>query len=382
MSIRTKWVLVGMALVMMAIAVSGALNATEPFDRWSFSALAIGLLGWSWRVSMYLMTLSAIVECAMSVAQTIASDDFNQEVVGVEEGVKWRLPQALSQVQSRWHARSAQRYEQSQTLLAAVRSVKDTVLSIADSANAQANGAHSMAATMDAMGTSIRHIAAQASNAKSISSQSEHLAHTGRIVIANVIAGAEGIAQAVNQSSTRIVVLGQSSDEIHSIIQVIKGIAEQTNLLALNAAIEAARAGDAGRGFAVVADEVRHLAARTAQSTTEVTDMIERIRAHTKQVVDSMQAAVMRANHGVALAREAGLSMDQIREGANRAATLVDEISQALGEQARTGNEIAARVDLMASKSRSNNLSIQNLAHMSLQLESDVVAITCPANLP
>ncbi|WP_371134726.1 methyl-accepting chemotaxis protein [Pseudomonas sp. Q11] len=226
------------------------------------------------------------------------------------------------------------------------------------------------------MGAAISQIAGQAITAKSISSQSELLAQKGSDVIANVIGGVEGIVEAVNQSSTRIVALGRSSEEVHSIIQVIRGIAEQTNLLALNAAIEAARAGGAGRGFAVVADEVRNLAARTAQSTREVTEMIERIRTHTTQVVDSMQAAVMRANNGVALAKEAGLAMEHIREGAHSSAILVDEISQALSNQTEAVVEIASRVDVMARKSRSNNLSIQSLAQASQQLEVDIFSVS------
>lgn len=377
MSKRVKWVLAGMALVMMGITVSGALGVSGWGARWSFSTLAIGLSGWVWLVSRYLMKLTAALEHAMTAIQTMTDGDFNQEIIVVDEGDRSRLPQALSNLQLRWQTKCVERYEQGRTLLFTARSVKDMVASIADSAGTQANGAFNMAATLGAMGSTVGHIAGLASNAQGISNQSEHLAQAGSKVMSAVIAGVEGIALAVNQSSTRIVTLGRSSEEIHSIIQVIKGIAEQTNLLALNAAIEAARAGDAGRGFAVVADEVRHLAARTAQSTKEVTDMIERIRAHTTQVVDSMQAAVTRAEQGVALAKEAGLSMDQIREGAHRAATLVDEISLLLGEQAQAGNEIASRVEVMASKSRHNNLSIQNLAHASLQLESAVVAIIC-----
>jgi methyl-accepting chemotaxis protein len=377
MSKRVRWVLGGMALVMMAIAVSGALGVTGWDVRWSFGALAVALAGWVWLVNRQLTKLSAALEHAVAAVQAMIDDDFSQAPIVVDEGARWRLPQALSQAQLKWQTRCVERFELGRTLLLTAGSVKDMIFSIADSATTQAKGAFNMAAALSAMGSTVGHIAGLASNAQGISNQSEQLAQVGSNVMSAVIAGVEGIALAVNQSSTRIVTLGRSSEEIHSIIQVIKGIAEQTNLLALNAAIEAARAGDAGRGFAVVADEVRHLAARTALSTKEVTDMIDRIRAHTAQVVDSMQAAVTRAEQGVALAKEAGQSMDQIREGAHGAAILVDEISQLLSEQAQAGNEIASRVEVMASKSRNNNLSIQNLANASLQLESAVVAITC-----
>ncbi|MCQ6255311.1 methyl-accepting chemotaxis protein [Pseudomonas sp. Q11] len=365
-----------MTLALVAIAVFGALSTDERFARRCFTVLAIGLLVTSWQVNRYLTRLSVVCEHAVAVAQTMGGGDFSQEPITAKGGSGWEVAQTLLDVQLSWRARCLQRCEQEQTLRGSARSLNDQILSIADSTGTQATGALTMAQALESMGAAISQIAGQAITAKSISSQSELLAQKGSDVIANVIGGVEGIVEAVNQSSTRIVALGRSSEEVHSIIQVIRGIAEQTNLLALNAAIEAARAGGAGRGFAVVADEVRNLAARTAQSTREVTEMIERIRTHTTQVVDSMQAAVMRANNGVALAKEAGLAMEHIREGAHSSAILVDEISQALSNQTEAVVEIASRVDVMARKSRSNNLSIQSLAQASQQLEVDIFSVS------
>lgn len=375
MSIRTKRVLAVATLALLAIAVYGALSTDERLARRCFTVLVIGLLVSSWQVNRYLTRLLAICEHAVTVAQTMGGGEFNQNPVAASRGGGWDVAQSLLDVQLSWQAKCLQRCEQDQTLRVSARSLNEQVLSIANSTSTQATGALTMAQALDSMGAAISQIAGQASNAKSISNQSELLAQKGSDVIANVIAGVEGIVEAVNQSSTRIVALGRSSEEVHSIIQVIRGIAEQTNLLALNAAIEAARAGGAGRGFAVVADEVRNLAARTAQSTREVTEMIERIRTHTTQVVDSMQAAVTRANDGVALAKEAGLAMDNIREGAHCSAVLVDEISQELSNQTKAAAEIASRVDVMARKSRSNNLSIQSLAQASQQLEVDIFSV-------
>ncbi|WP_442961808.1 methyl-accepting chemotaxis protein [Pseudomonas sp. BMS12] len=222
---------------------------------------------------------------------------------------------------------------------------------------------------MEQMIHNIAQIADHARNAQGISSQSEQLASDGGQVILGVVEGMSRIAEAVNQSSSTITALGESSEEIHSIIQVINSIAEQTNLLALNAAIEAARAGEAGRGFAVVADEVRNLAARTAQSTQEITSMIERIKASTEQAVSSMQTGVQRVSDGVSLARQAGDSIGEIRGGAHRAAEVVEEISYTIGEQSKASNEVAQRVEQIARMSQQNSHTVDELANAAQRLD-------------
>jgi methyl-accepting chemotaxis protein len=222
---------------------------------------------------------------------------------------------------------------------------------------------------MEQMIQNISQIAGHARNAQELSSHSEPLASSGGQVIMGVVDGMSRIAEAVNESSATITALGESSEEIHSIIQVIKSIAEQTNLLALNAAIEAARAGEAGRGFAVVADEVRNLAARTAQSTQEITGMIERICNSTVQAVSSMQTVVTRVNDGVSLARQAGRSINEIRGDAHRAAEVVEEISQTIGEQSRASTEVAERVEHFAQMSQQNNRTVHELADAAKSLD-------------
>jgi methyl-accepting chemotaxis protein len=241
--------------------------------------------------------------------------------------------------------------------------------SIVHSAREESDNATSMAAAMEQMIHNIAQIADHARNAQAISSQSEQLASSGGQVILGVVDGMSRIAEAVNESSSTITALGQSSEEIHSIIQVINSIAEQTNLLALNAAIEAARAGEAGRGFAVVADEVRNLASRTAQSTQEISGMIERIRSSTAQAVSSMQAGVTRVNDGVSLARQAGESIGEIRGGAHRAAEVVEEISHTIGEQTRASSEVAERVEQIARMSQQNSRTVDELAAAAQHLD-------------
>jgi methyl-accepting chemotaxis protein len=93
----------------------------------------------------------------------------------------------------------------------------------------------------------------------------------------------------VAENTTRTVgKLGDSSQEIATVIKLINGIAEQTNLLALNATIEAARAGEAGKGFAVVASEVKELAQETARATEDISKRVEAIQADTAGAVDAI----------------------------------------------------------------------------------------------
>ncbi|WP_413661844.1 methyl-accepting chemotaxis protein [Metapseudomonas otitidis] len=124
--------------------------------------------------------------------------------------------------------------------------------------------------------------------------------------------------------------MSQQSDQISSIVQTIRGIADQTNLLALNAAIEAARAGEQGRGFAVVAEEVRNLAARTAQATVEIVDVVRRNHELSQEAVQSMESSREKVEQGVQLASQAGQAILEIQEGAQRVVEAIRQFSSTL----------------------------------------------------
>ncbi|MBP7581617.1 MAG: chemotaxis protein, partial [Vogesella sp.] len=131
----------------------------------------------------------------------------------------------------------------------------------------------------------------------------------------------------IDTASRNIQSLGERSQAITSIVQTIHDIADQTNLLALNAAIEAARAGEMGRGFAVVADEVRKLAERTSVSTTEITQMVKDIQVQTGTAVQNMAQIMAQANDSVSKTQSAGDSMQQIREGAEKVVSAIEQLT-------------------------------------------------------
>lgn len=143
-------------------------------------------------------------------------------------------------------------------------------------------------------------------------------------------------AEAVVQSTGRIEDLGQRTDEIAQIAQVIRAIADQTNLLALNAAIEAAHAGEAGKGFAVVADEVRKLAERTGSATEEIEAKITAILEDTREAVAVMREGNQRMQATLAGAAEAGQQLSQVISEAREAA-------ETIGALATTESNLALR---------------------------------------
>jgi methyl-accepting chemotaxis protein len=241
---------------------------------------------------------------------------------------------------------------------------------VAANSRVQSAEAYSMAAQVEIMTYNIDDVAGQAEEVQEISRHSSELSSHGGEVIYKAAAEMGQITEAVNESAALIQDLGNQSDQISAIVSVIKEIADQTNLLALNAAIEAARAGEQGRGFAVVADEVRKLAERTANSTQEISAMIEKIQGGTRSAIGSMVAGVGRVGTGTALANQAGESINQIRSGVQQVVEAVSGITSSLREQRLTNSENAHKVENIARLSEEISQSFQQTAETIGGLEA------------
>ncbi len=240
---------------------------------------------------------------------------------------------------------------------------------VAASSSSQSEATSSMAAAVEEMTVSINHVSDSAREAVEISRKSGKLSTEGGEVIQKAAAEMSQIAETVRHTAKTIEELGQQSNQISSIVQVIKDVADQTNLLALNAAIEAARAGEQGRGFAVVADEVRKLAERTTKATAEITQMIGAIQHSAQAAVSTMDSAVGQVSGGVALANQAGSAIVQIKDGAERVVGVVNDISSALAEQSSASNDIAGQVEKVAQMTEENNAAAAETANAANNLQ-------------
>jgi methyl-accepting chemotaxis protein len=241
--------------------------------------------------------------------------------------------------------------------------------------NETSESAAAMAASVEEMSVSITSVSDSTREALVIAQTAGEHSNTGGAVIAGAVRDMALIADQVRQVGSTITELGQHSDKISSVVQVIKDVADQTNLLALNAAIEAARAGEAGRGFAVVADEVRKLAERTTQATGEIGQMIAAIQGSARIAVDAMDTTIDNLQRGSAQAGKAGEAIVAIQESNNRVLDVVRNINDAMGEQGAASQEIAQRVERVAQASEESSTSVgvsADTAHDIHQLSMDM----------
>jgi len=226
-----------------------------------------------------------------------------------------------------------------------------------------------IATAMNEMTSTVQEIARNAELVAAESHTADHEAKEGSNIIATTITSITDLSGEVGEAAEVIHQLEKNSNDIGTVLDVIKSIAEQTNLLALNAAIEAARAGEHGRGFAVVADEVRTLASRTQESTEQIQNMVSSLQTHTHKAVEVMDSDT---KHAMKMAESTGSateSIDRIVESVTKISDMSTQVASASEEQSLVSEEINRNIVRIA------DLSVESMSGSEqIALGSDELA--------
>ena len=228
-----------------------------------------------------------------------------------------------------------------------------------------------VATASNEMSATAHDVANSASNAANAAKGADQSAKDGMSIIERSTRDINQLADEVSKAVTEVEALAVNSEQIGSVLEVIRSIAEQTNLLALNAAIEAARAGESGRGFAVVADEVRNLAKRTQDSVEEIRIVIERIQTGTRGVVATMHSSQTQAHNNAGQIRQAVDALGKISD----AVTVISDMNLQIASAAEQQSAVAEEVNRNVSAIRTVTETLTGQATESAAISSQLNAL-------
>ncbi len=260
-----------------------------------------------------------------------------------------------------------------------------TTMQLAEASEHQAKEIRVASDSIDEMARSFDDMAKRSSESADVAQNSVEIANRGADMVRQTITGMDSIRDQIQETAKRIKRLGESSQEIGDIVELINGISEQTNVLALNAAIQAASAGGAGRGFAVVADEVQRLAERATNATRRIEALVQTIQADTAEAVNSMEQTTTQVVSGARLAEDAGEALESIEKVSNDLAGLIQNISRQAQEESRNATKIAQLMNSIrdisvqtTEGSGKTAKSVANLAELVRELRDSVSDFKLP----
>ena len=235
--------------------------------------------------------------------------------------------------------------ETSEQVSSSAQETQTTARHLANAAEQQAQQITSATSAINQIVSSMDVVSKDSAESADVAERSVKIASRGAEVVRETISGMDSIRDQIQETSKRIKRLGESSQEIGSIVELINDIAEQTNILALNAAIQAASAGEAGRGFAVVADEVQRLAERSTSATKRIETLVQTIQSDTNEAVNSMEQTTAEVVAGARLAEDAGSALGDIERVSHDLSALIQNISTAAREQSAAATDISVSMN-------------------------------------
>jgi twitching motility protein PilJ len=275
--------------------------------------------------------------------------------------------------------------ETSEQVSSSAQETQTTARHLADAAQQQAQRISTATSAINQIASSMDNVSKDSAESADVAERSVKIASHGAGVVRETISGMDSIRDQIQETSKRIKRLGESSQEIGSIVELINDIAEQTNILALNAAIQAASAGEAGRGFAVVADEVQRLAERSASATKRIETLVQTIQSDTNEAVNSMEQTTAEVVAGARKAEDAGSALGDIERVSHDLSSLIQNISTAARQQSAAATDIShsmnAIQEITSQTSQGASQTAESIGYLA-QLASDLRRSVAHFKLP
>ncbi len=228
----------------------------------------------------------------------------------------------------------------SESVSSSAQESRATAMHLAEASEHQADQITSASGAIKSIAQTIDQMSSDANESAEVAKHSVEIASNGAETVRRTIHGMDTIREQIQETSKRVKRLGESSQEIGDIVEIIDDIADQTNILALNAAMQAAMAGEAGRGFAVVADEVQRLAERSGNATKQIEALVKTIQADTSEAVSSMESTTKEVVSGAKLAEDAGDALMEIESVSTHIAEVTQKIAGSAEQQSSGATKI------------------------------------------
>ena len=235
---------------------------------------------------------------------------------------------------------------------AACATVNRKSMAVSDSATNQQQEVNRTAAELASASETLKSIAHLARECNQIADRTSKTTQKAMNTVTGTLSSMNEIREAIQETGKRIKRLGERSQEITSVVDIINTISERTHMLAVNASMQAAAAGEAGRGFAVVADEVQRLAESSREATAQIASLVKNIQVDTNDTIVTMDKTISQVVDGSHMAESAGEQMTANQETTERLVEAVQEIAKSSEEQARISNELRGRASGIVEGSR------------------------------
>jgi len=275
--------------------------------------------------------------------------------------------------------------ETSEQVSSSAQETQTTARHLAESAQHQAQRISTATSAINQIASLMDTVSKDSAESADVAERSVKIASRGAEVVRETISGMDSIRDQIQETSKRIKRLGESSQEIGSIVELINDIAEQTNILALNAAIQAASAGEAGRGFAVVADEVQRLAERSASATKRIETLVQTIQSDTNEAVNSMEQTTAEVVAGARLAEDAGSALGDIERVSHDLSALIQNISTQARQQYTAATDVSVSMnaiqEITSQTSQGASQTADSIGYLA-QLASDLRRSVAHFKLP